>query len=168
MNPKDFSEITVVQLPAWRIGRYAVISPLPEEDAMAHVEKWAENSGLLAHPGYSKRMLGWDFPFVTKEQNEHFGMHGYVAAIVIPDGFDTKVPGVDITFTGAGAYAKLSIQNPFDEAGKIPHGFELLLAFAAQPEHMLAEGEWGDRYLMEEVRAGETGLVMDIYFPVKQ
>ncbi len=77
----------------FKMARYVIISPNPEDDVIAHMEKWAENSGLLQRPDYVPKRIGWDFPFVSKQQQEKFGLRGYVCAYVIPEDFEPACPG---------------------------------------------------------------------------
>lgn len=39
------------------------------------------------------KRIGWDFPFVSLEQKNRFGLNGYVAAYILPQGFETTYPG---------------------------------------------------------------------------
>lgn len=75
------------------VGCYVMISPNPETDVNNYMDNWAINSGLKASNPNAKR-IGWDFPFVSKEQQNRFGMHGYAAAYILPEGFETNYPGV--------------------------------------------------------------------------
>lgn len=63
-----FSEISLTTVEKFKFARYVIISPNPEDDVMGYMERWAKNSGLLHYPGYTPRMIGWDFPFVSEEQ----------------------------------------------------------------------------------------------------
>lgn len=163
-----YSDIIVVEKPRMKVARYAVVSASPEQDAITHMDNWARECGLEAHPGYVKKTFGWDFPFVSKEQREKYGMHGYTYAYVLPDDFVPDCPGAEIAEVEAGRYAKMSIEDPFEPPEeRIPQGFKRLLAFATQKEHRLEEKEWGSRYLMEEVREEDGRTLMDIFFPVK-
>lgn len=168
MEPSIYSEITVVSLPKRRVARYTVVSASPEQDAITHMDAWARECGLMAHPGYEKSTFGWDFPHVSKEQKEQFGMHGYTYCYALPEDFVPDCPGAELALIDAGRYAKLSITDPFaPPADRIPNGFQLLLAYANKPEHKLAEKDWGNRYLQETVREEKGKMYMDIFFPVK-
>lgn len=162
-----YSEIEIVERSRQRVARYVVISPAPEDDAMRHMADWAEKSGLLALPGYQKRVVGWDFPFVTPPQREEFGLRGYVCAFYVPEDFETEVEGAEFGYVGAGRYAKLTISDPFSAPGEvIMGGFERLVEFGNREEHKLEE-DWGERYLIEEEYMKDGAPVMDIYYPVK-
>ena len=48
MEPNDtcFSDVTLVHVPAFTLGRYVIISPQPEDDVHMYLHRWAERSGL--------------------------------------------------------------------------------------------------------------------------
>lgn len=152
-----------------RIAQYVVISPQPERDVIAHMDEWARDSGLLDHPGYVKRTVGWDFPYVSKHLNEQFGMHGYVYAYVIPDKFEPACEGAALSYLEGGSYAMLTIRDPQDgPATRIPEGFRRLIEYATSDELRLEEADWGNRYPFEEQYEKDGVTSMDIYFPVKE
>ena len=41
----------------------------------------------LAQANRPLRMIGWDFPFVSKEQQNRLGLRGYAAGWILPEGF---------------------------------------------------------------------------------
>ena len=49
----------------------------------------------------------------TQEQQNRFGMHGYVAAYIIPEGFETECPGVQYSENAEADYAVITITEPF-------------------------------------------------------
>ena len=78
-----YSKVQIKRIAPFKMARYVMISWNPESDVNEYMEKWAVNSGLkAANP--NARMIGWDFPFVSQEQQNRFGMHGYVAAYILP------------------------------------------------------------------------------------
>ena len=70
-----YSEVSLADVPAMRLARYVVISPQPERDVQLVLEHWAKESGL-AELRQPLRMIGWDFPFVSKEQQNRLGLRG--------------------------------------------------------------------------------------------
>ena len=104
-----YSEISLKRVEKFRLARYVMVSPNPENDAMEYMERWAKNSGLLDYPGYTPRRIGWDFPFVTEEQKEKFGLHGYVAAYIIPEDFDPSCKGAELAVQETDHYAVITI-----------------------------------------------------------
>ena len=124
-----FSPVSLVTVPAFTLGRYLIISPQPEDDVQMYLDRWAQHSGLYEccpHP----RQIGWDFPFVSKEQQNRFGLRGYVAGWILPEGFEPRCPGVE-TYTQAEAqYAKITVYDPFRAAfDRIPRGYQLILEY---------------------------------------
>lgn len=78
---------------ACKLASYVIVSSDPESDALGHMDRWAESCGLKKVCPDVK-FIGWDFPFVSQEQQHRFGLHGYVAACVLPDDFKTDCSGV--------------------------------------------------------------------------
>ena len=95
-----------------------MVSPNPENDAMEYMERWAKNSGLLDYPGYTPRKVGWDFPFVSEEQKERFGLHGYVAAYIIPEDFVPSCEGRNWLFKRRTITRCSPLQTPSPRPGR--------------------------------------------------
>lgn len=122
-----FSDIRRVTVPAFRMARYVIISPNPEDDVNGYMDRWAERCGLLAQYPDAKR-IGWDFPFLSAEQQNRFHLHGYVAAYILPVGFDHECPGVEYADQFEAQYAVITIREPFRAAFTlIPHAYQLLI-----------------------------------------
>ena len=77
---KAFSEIEIVGLEAFEYIAHTVISADPEDDAISHIKKLA-NELHIDNP----KLIGWDFPHLSQEQINVYHMHGYTAALVLPD-----------------------------------------------------------------------------------
>ena len=124
-----YSEVTKRKLPAFRMARYVMISPNPEEDVITHMQNWGKTSGLLAaDPG--AKLIGWDFPFVSQEQQMRFNLHGYVAAYVLPEGFETNCPGVEYATNAEAEYAVITVTEPHIRPfERIPNGYKRILDY---------------------------------------
>lgn len=102
---------------------------LPENDVNAYLERWAMASGLLAFDKDAKR-IGWDFPFVSLEQKNRFGLSGYAAAYVLPQGFEAAYPGVEIAEQKEADYAVITIRKPFENAfERIPNAYKKIMQY---------------------------------------
>lgn len=140
-----YSEVSIQTLKAFRMARYVMITPNPEDDVNAYMEQWANKSGLLAFDKHAKR-IGWDFPFVSSEQQNRFGLRGYVSAYIIPEGFKVTYPGVEIAEQNEASYAVISIREPFEQAfERIPNAYKLVMKYLQangfkekQEEHVLS------------------------------
>ena len=110
-----YSPVSIVTVPAFTLGRYVIISPQPENDVQMYLDKWAKWSGLYEHTP-KPRQIGWDFPFVSMEQQNRFGLRGYVAGWLLPEGFEPKCPGVETYKQDKSQYAKITVHNPFQAA----------------------------------------------------
>ena len=128
-TPDYYSPVTIVTVPAFTLGRYVIISPQPEDDVQMYLNRWAEKSGLSRHPG-PKRQIGWDFPFVSMEQKNRFGLRGYVAGWILPEGFEPECPGVEIYQQEEAQYAMITVRDPFQAAfDRIPKGYQRILDY---------------------------------------
>lgn len=157
-----YSPVSIVTVPSFTLGRYVMISPQPENDVQMYLDHWAKNSGLMDFPG-EKRQIGWDFPFVSMEQQNRFGLRGYVAGWILPEGFEAKYPGVELYRQEQTQYAKITIRDPFLSAfDRIPKAYQKVL------EYLGANGfkeNHGTEYLgcFEEVYEKEGETYMDVY-----
>jgi len=159
-NEGIYSPIKTITIDRFRVARYVIISPSPENDVIAYMDKWAEKSGLLGVEGYKKKSIGWDFPFVTQEQQVKFGLRGYVAAYVIPDDFIPKCDGAEIAYINKDTYATLTITDPHsDSFANIPKAYEMLLEFAKI-------SSWENRLAFEEQYDIDGVTYMDIFIPM--
>lgn len=124
-----YSEILIKRVKAFRMARYVMITPNPEDDVNAYMDNWARESGLLKlHPDAMK--IGWDFPYVSPELQNRFGLRGYVAAYILPEGFDTCWPGVEFVNQEEADYAVITIYDPFAAAfERIPNAYKRILEF---------------------------------------
>lgn len=117
-----YSDIRVEEMPPFRYIRYAVVSAEPEEDAIAHVRRWAQQLGID-----EPRIVGWDFPVLSQEQINVYNMHGYAAALMLPEGVQ---PGGDVQQQGVQKYAVITIREPFVEPFRlIPGAYKLLMRY---------------------------------------
>ena len=131
MEPQEqyLSNVSIVTVPAFTLGRYVIISPQPENDVQAYLDSWATQSGLYEFQP-KPRQIGWDFPFVSMEQQNRFGLRGYVAGWIMPDGFDPQYPGVELYRQEAAEYAKITIRDPFKAAfDRIPKAYQRTLQY---------------------------------------
>ena len=125
-----YSDVRLETVKAFRMARYVVISPNPENDVRACLDAWARASGLEAYQGGSGERIGWDFPFVSAEQKNRFGLRGYALACILPDGFEPACGGAEIARQDDAVYADISIREPFKAAfERIPHAYKLLLDY---------------------------------------
>lgn len=157
-----YSEVTIQKVPPFKMARYVMISPNPEDDVNDFMNRWAEQSGLLSFDANAKR-IGWDFPYVTAEQQNRFGLRGYASAYILPEGFEPKLEGVEIAEQKEAMYAVITIQEPFMAPfERIPNAYKIIM------EYLQANGfvhKMDDNiipcYEYEYVKDGVT--YMDVY-----
>lgn len=124
-----YSEISIRHVKAFRMARYVMVTPNPEDNVNSYMDNWAWQSGLLKIQPDAMR-IGWDFPYVSPELQNRFGLRGYVAAYILPEGFETDCPGVEYANQKEADYAVITIYNPFIAAfERIPNAYRKLLAF---------------------------------------
>lgn len=123
-----YSEVTIKKVKAFKMARYVMISPNPEDNVTAYLENWARQSGLLEIEPNAMR-IGWDFPFVPPELHSRFGLWGYVAAYVLPEGFETSCPGVEYANQKEADYAVITIYNPFAVSERIRNAYKKILEY---------------------------------------
>lgn len=124
-----YSKIQIKRIAPFRMASYVMISPNPEADVNNYMEKWSITSGLAAS-NLEAKLIGWDFPFVSQEQQNRFGMHGYVAAYILPEGFETNCPGVQYSENAEADYATITIKEPFIQPfERIPNAYKLIMEY---------------------------------------
>lgn len=128
MSSNEYTKATIKRIPAFKMARYVMISPNPENDVNAYMDNWARRSKLIDAEPNAKR-IGWDFPYVPPELQNRFGLHGYVAAYILPDGFETDCPGVEYANQKESDYAVITIRDPFSAHGKIRTAYKKILEF---------------------------------------
>ena len=157
-----FSAVSVVTVPAMTLAQYVVISPAPERDVQLVLERWAQESAL-AQKHAPLRQIGWDFPFVSKEQQSRFGLRGYAAGWMLPEGAEPDCPGLQIYRQGETRYARITVREPFAAAfDRIPKGYQRVMAYLGANGFKESHGT---EYLpcFEEVYEREGMTYMDIY-----
>ena len=102
-----YSNLRVEDVAGFRYIAHTVISTEPESDAIGRMYKIAKENGID-----NPRVIGWDFPNLSQEQVNVFNMHGYTAALILPE--DVKIDGVDIKEQHAHKYVAIHIDRPFD------------------------------------------------------
>ncbi len=129
-----YSEVRIEHLKGFQMARYVMVTPNPEDDVNGYMDRWARESGLLTICKDAKK-IGWDFPYVSMELQNRFGLRGYVAAYVLPEGFTTDHPGVEYAMQKDASYAVITIYDPFAAAfERIPTGYKKIM------EHLQANG----------------------------
>ena len=123
INEDAYSDIRIEEVPAFRYLRYAVISTEPEEDAIGHVRNWGASLGI-AEP----EIIGWDFPVVSPEQSNVFNMHGYAAALLLPEKLPPIDPRAEIISQPPQKYIAITIKDPMLSPYRlIPNAYKVLM-----------------------------------------
>ncbi|HBI61529.1 MAG TPA: hypothetical protein DDY31_10015 [Lachnospiraceae bacterium] len=163
-SDKIYSEITVKKVKAFRMARYVMLTPNPEDDVNTYMDNWAHRSGLLEFQPDAMR-IGWDFPFVPPEMHTRFGIHGYVAAYILPEGFETNYPGVEFADQKEADYAVITICNPFATVDRIRNGYKKIL-ISLEANGFCEKPRDGILSCFEHVYEKEGVTRMDVYIHV--
>ena len=103
-----YSDLRVEEVDAFRYIEHTVISTEPENDAISHMYKIAEENGID-----NPRVIGWDFPNLSQEQVNVFNMHGYTATLILPEGVSPA--GMNIREQPDHKYVAIHIDRPYDD-----------------------------------------------------
>lgn len=124
-----YSEISIKRITSFNMAGYVIISSQPEKDALGHMDRWAENCGLKKmYPDI--KLIGWDFPFVSQELQNRFGLRGYAAACVLPNDFTSNFQGVMYLENKEADYAVITIKEPFIQPfERIPNAYKLIMKY---------------------------------------
>lgn len=165
-SQKDvYSEIEIRRVLPFTMAGYVMVSPNPEDDVNSYMDKWARNSGLLTMYPDAKR-IGWDFPFVSPELHNRFGLRGYAAAYIIPEGFETNYPGVKFIKQLEADYAVITIKNPFKNAfERIPNAYKRIMQYL-QVNNFKERHKENVLSCFEYVYKKEEMTFMDVYIHV--
>ena len=127
MNVLDdaYSDIRVEWTDPMRYIAYTVVSTDPETDAIRHAESWAEKLGLT-----EPFIVGWDFPVPSQELINVYNMHGYTAALILPEGMSAD--GIDARELRQDRqkYMVITIREPFAAPFRlIPNAYKALMTY---------------------------------------
>lgn len=167
MNACDevYSETTIKKVKAFKMARYVMLTPNPEDDANFYMENWARRSGLLEFQPDAMR-IGWDFPFAISEMQNRFGLCGYVAAYILPEGFETSCLGVKFAEQKEADYAVITIHDPFATAsGRIQNAYKKIMEFL-HANGFCEKPKDGILSCFEHVYEKEGITCMDVYIHV--
>ena len=149
-----YSNLRVEDVAGFRYIAYTVISTEPESDTVGRMYRIAKENGIE-----NPKVIGWDFPNVSQEQVNVFNMHGYTAALVLPE--NVSLEGYEIKEQATHKYVAIHIERPFENPFvTIPGAYHTLFDF------MRTNGL--ERVEDEVIPCFETdGESMDVYMACK-
>ena len=149
-----YSNLRVEDVAGFRYIAYTVISTEPESDTVGRMYRIAKENGIE-----NPKVIGWDFPNVSQEQVNVFNMHGYTAALVLPE--NVSLEGYEIKEQATHKYVAIHIERPFENPFvTIPGAYHTLFDF------MRTNGL--ERVEDEVIPCFETdGESMDVYIACK-
>lgn len=105
------------------------VSKWETDEVIPELGKLVELSDQFACKPDAKK-IGWDFPYVSLELQNRFGLRGYVAAYVLPEEFEPACPGVEYADQVEADYAVITIYDPFAAAfERIPNGYKRIMEY---------------------------------------
>jgi AraC family transcriptional regulator len=159
----QYSDVRIEKLDTMRVASARVISPKPEEDVIAFMDRWREAN----HIDPLARNFGFDIPVSEEEGSQ--GLRGYEYWVEVPEEMQVS-EGVRLKKVEGATYAILRITNPFSSPFEvIPEGWRRLAAWANEHGYMpISSSETGckDRYWLEEILELDGTTNMDLYFPL--
>lgn len=160
-----YSEVRIKRMKPFIMARYVMVTPNPEDDVNYYMDNWARNCGLLGMYPDAMR-IGWDFPYVSPELQNRFGLRGYVAAYVIPDGFETDYPGVEYAEQIEADYAVITVYDPFQNAfERIPNAYKRIMQYL-QANNFREKPQEKILSCFEQVYEKDGITCMDVYIHV--
>ena len=118
-----YSNLRIEEVAGFYYIEHTVISTEPESDAISRMYKTAKENGIE-----NPRVIGWDFPNLSQEQINVFSMHGYTAALILPD--EVKLEGYLIKKQSTHKYVAIHIERPYDNPFvTIPGAYHTLFDF---------------------------------------
>ena len=159
--PEAYSPVEIVKLDRFRMAQYVVISGEPEDDSIAHMQKWAKQNGLEG-----ATMIGCDVPMLTIEQKTVYGLRGYLSAVILPGSFTAKCMGVRESWQETAKYARITVRDPFRAPfDLIPGAYKAILKHIEDKaiRHGTPEGQLS---CFEHVYTKDGTEHMDIYIMV--
>ena len=102
-----YSNLRVEEVAGFCYVEHTVVSTDPESDAIERMYRYAKENGIE-----NPKVIGWDFPNLSQEQVNVFNMHGYTAALILPDGVEPN--GLEIKEQPTHKYVAIHIDRPFD------------------------------------------------------
>ncbi len=161
-----YSPVKLVLVDRFRMAQYAVISAEPEDDSIAHMERWAQKNGLHALTGGKVTMIGCDLPILSIEQKTVYGMRGYLSACVVPEDFTPRTGGARLVWQEKAKYAHITIRDPFCAPfDLIPKAYGVVMAHM-QAHGIRHAGAEGQLWCFERVYENDGVTFMDIYVSV--
>lgn len=160
-NVKRYSKVKIEKIPAFRYVPYTVISRSPEDDALLTIVNLAKH-----HNVEPKKIIGWDFPFLSTEQQIKFRMRGYTAAYIIDDRHPTQVVGELIQPTVK--YAKITIKDPMENPELlVPNAYSIVKKYCEL--NGLEHDDFSNQIeCFETVYLKDNEEYMDVYYALKK
>lgn len=122
---EKYSNLRIEMVKGFRYITHTVLSTDPEGDALNRIYKYAKEIGIE-----NPKVIGWDFPFLSQEQINIYHMHGYTAALVLPEIIEPADKALEIHQQSDHKYAAIHIERPFENPFvTIPGAYRTLMDY---------------------------------------
>lgn len=127
ISTEAYSDVRAEEVDAFRYISYIAVSTEPESDAISHAKQLAEKYHIS-----EPKIIGWDFPFLSQEQINVYNMHGYTAALILPDEVSVDDKEVIIRSQEKQKYMVITIRFSLTTEGpfvSIPNAYKVLMTY---------------------------------------
>ncbi|WP_310831732.1 helix-turn-helix domain-containing protein [Paenibacillus pedocola] len=154
------SDVTINSLDAMDVVSGVRISSNPEDEVIAAVTGWANNSGIKA----GSRQFGFDVPVDDEDQKK--GLRGYEYWVVVEKQPEALEPELRYKHVEGCKYAVLRITEPMiDPFERIPLGWKKLAGWVNSKGYKTSCDH--ERFWLEEKLEVGDSVYMDLYFPIE-
>jgi transcriptional regulator with XRE-family HTH domain len=104
--------VRLVRIEQFRMAQYVIISANAKQDVMAYMNHWADKHGLTGRVS-TPMLIGWEFPYLSAEQKNRFGLRGFGCGCIVPDDFPEETGGPEFRRQESADYAVITVRDPF-------------------------------------------------------
>ena len=157
ISHESYSEIEIEKVEAFDYIKYTVISSEPEDDSILRITKLAQELKIE-----NPTIIGWDFPYISQEQINVYHMHGYTAALILPDDFPINRDSYPVEHRNSQNYVTISIKNPMSNPFYvIPNAFKSVFQYINVNRYTY------DRFAYEHLFQKDGVEIMKIYVAIE-
>lgn len=154
---KAFSEIEIKSLETFQYIKYTVISTEPEEDATNRIKQLAKELNIE-----NPKFIGWDFSHLSQEQINVYHMHGYTAALILPEGTQINKKSFVVEERKTQNYVTITIKNPMENP------FHLISnAYKSAFQYIKVNQYTYDQFAFEHIFLKSNKEYMQIFVAIK-
>lgn len=117
--------VRLVRVEKFRMAQYVMISANAKTDVIAYMNHWADKCGLTDFV-----QIGWEFPYLSAEQKNRFGLRGYGCACIIPENFQAEEFGPECRWQETADYAVITVRDPYvPGSNRVSHAYRQVMEY---------------------------------------